>query len=69
MGEYAAFGIRYYWLVDPSSRTFELYELEDGGLYRRALGATDGVLDRVPGCEGLTMSLDELWAEVDSLEG
>jgi Uma2 family endonuclease len=67
MGEYAAFGIRYYWLVDPVARIFEIYELEENGLYRRAVGAADGKLEAIPGCIGLSMDLDELWAEVDSL--
>jgi Uma2 family endonuclease len=68
MGEYAAFGIRYYWLVDPSARVFEIYELEDSGLYRRALGAADGKVEAVPGCAGLSLNLDELWSEVALLE-
>lgn len=68
MSEYAAFGIRYYWLVDPSARVLEIYELEDGGLYRRALGAADGNIDTVPGCAGLSLNLDELWSEVALLE-
>jgi Uma2 family endonuclease len=68
MTEYASFGIRYYWLVDPSARVFEIYELESGGLYRRALGAADGTVDAVPGCAGLSLNLDELWSEVALLE-
>jgi Uma2 family endonuclease len=68
MAEYAAFGIRYYWLVDPSARVFEIYELEDSGLYRRALGAADGKVEAVPGCAGLSLNLDELWSEVALLE-
>ncbi len=68
MTEYAAFGIRYYWLVDPSARVFEIYELESGGLYRRALGAADGTVEAVPGCAGLSLNLDELWSEIALLE-
>jgi Uma2 family endonuclease len=68
MTEYAAFGIRYYWLVDPSARVFEIYELESGGLYRRALGAADGTVEAVPGCTGLSLNLDELWSEIALLE-
>jgi Uma2 family endonuclease len=68
MNEYAAFGIRYYWLVDPASRVLEIYELEGNGLYQRAVGASAGKLTRVPGCDGLSMDLDELWSELDLLE-
>lgn len=65
--EYAEFGVRWYWLVDPELRTIEIYELLDGA-YRRVLGAADGVVD-VPSCEGLSLDLDALWREVDALEG
>jgi Uma2 family endonuclease len=65
--EYAAFGVRWYWLVDLQLRTLEVYELGEKGLYTRALGATDGPV-AIPGCEGLTLDLDALWGEVDRLE-
>ena len=68
MGDYAAFGIRFYWLIDPVARLLEIYELEDGGLYRRAVGADGGKVETVPGCPGLVLDLDELWAELDTLE-
>lgn len=67
LGEYAAFGVRFYWLLDPEARTFEIYELGASGRYERALGATDGELASVPGCEGLVVDLDGLWAELDRL--
>jgi Uma2 family endonuclease len=67
MSEYAAFGIRYYWLVDPAARVVEIYELDSNGLYRRAVGAADGKIEAVPGCLGLSIDMDELWADVDSL--
>jgi Uma2 family endonuclease len=65
--EYAAFGVRWYWLMDPRTRTFEIYELGADGRYVVALEAVDGRVDAVPGCEGLTLDLDALWAELDRL--
>jgi Uma2 family endonuclease len=66
--EYAAFGVRWYWLVDPQLRSLEVLELGSDGRYVHALAAAEGVLvQRVPGCEGLTLNLAELWAEIDQL--
>ena len=65
--EYAAFGIRYYWLVDPELRTVEVLELGGDGRYVHALGAASGTIDPVPGCEGLVLDLDELWETIDRL--
>lgn len=66
--DYAGFGIRFYWIVDPEQQTFEIFELGTDGRYVRALGATAGTLTTVPGCEGLAMDLDELWREGDKLD-
>ena len=65
--DYAAFGVRYYWIVDPAVRTLEIYELGGDGRYVRALGASDGTLDAIPGCAALMLDLDALWAEIDRL--
>ncbi len=65
--DYAAFGVRYYWIVDPEQQTFEIFELGRDGRYVRALGATGGTLTAVPGCESLTLALDELWREAEKL--
>ncbi len=65
--EYAAFGVRYYWLLDPTLRTLEIYELNAEGRYVVALGAEAGKLENVPGCQGLRLDLDSLWAEIDGL--
>ncbi|WP_437710476.1 Uma2 family endonuclease [Sorangium sp. So ce448] len=64
--EYAAFGVRWYWIVDPQLRSIEVLELGADGRYTHALDATDGSID-VPGCEGLRLELDALWGEVEQL--
>jgi Uma2 family endonuclease len=66
--EYAAFGVRSYWIVDPAQRSFELFELGADGRYVKALGAANGVIETVPGCKGLTVDLDALWEEASRLE-
>jgi Uma2 family endonuclease len=66
--DYALFGIHWYWLLDPEARTLEILELGPDGRYVRALGASAGVVSPVPGCEGLALDLDALWAEIDELE-
>lgn len=62
--EYAAFGVRFYWLIDPDDRTFEIFELQAGAHYLRVRAASEGSID-VPGCEGLRLDLDALWAYVE----
>lgn len=68
VAEYASFGIRQYWIVDPTLRSVEFFELGSDESYRYALGATAGIVESVPGCEGLVLDLDLLWAEIDRLE-
>lgn len=67
MDEYAAFGVRYYWIVDPELRSLEVFELTAERAYLHRLGAGEGAVERVPGCDGLRLDLDELWAECDRL--
>jgi Uma2 family endonuclease len=66
--DYAAFGVRYHWVVDPDFRSFEVWELNADARYVRAATGIAGKVERVPGCEGLSLNLDELWREVDRLE-
>lgn len=65
--DYAAFGVRYYWIVDPEQQTFETFELGGDGRYVRPLGATGGTLEAIPGCASLTLDLDALWREAEKL--
>lgn len=72
--EYAAFGVRFCWLLDPSNRSLEILELRADGRYARALAAEGGRLENVPGCPGLALDLDALWkrltdAGVDESKG
>ena len=66
--EYAAFGVRWYWSVDPELRTFEILELEPSGRYAHAVSMAEGTITDVPGCDALVIDLDALWAEADQLE-
>ncbi len=65
--EYAAFGIRYYWIVDPELCSIEILELGADGRYVHAVGVTSGVIDPVPGCGDQVLDVDELWATVERL--
>jgi Uma2 family endonuclease len=67
MDDYAAFGIRFYWLLDPALGSLEIFELGRDRRYTKVLAATSGVLDAITGCPGLVLNLDELWAELHRL--
>jgi Uma2 family endonuclease len=67
MDEYAAFGVMWYWIIDPSLQSFEIFELT-AGRYARAARVTEGRLDTVPGCAGLQLDLDDLWSEIAQLD-
>ncbi|HZN95914.1 MAG TPA: Uma2 family endonuclease [Myxococcales bacterium] len=64
--DYARFGVRYYWLVDPELRTFEVLEHGSDGRYVHATAEEAGVVSPL-GCEGLAVDLSALWSEVDRL--
>ena len=55
-------------MVDPQARSFEIFELGADGRYAHALGATEGTVLEVPGCPGLRLAIDALWAIVERLE-
>lgn len=65
--EYAAFGVRWLWLVDPEARGVEILEHDGREGYAERVTAGGGMVD-VPGCGGLTIDLDALWRKTDELE-
>jgi Uma2 family endonuclease len=68
MGEYAHFGIHFYWLLDPQPRSLEVFERDARGAYARRVLVTRGTLENIPGCPGLRLNLDAMWAKIDLLE-
>lgn len=60
--EYAAFGVSWYWLVDPEPLRLEIHRLGDDGSYALAATLSAGSHHDVPGCPGLVLDLDELHA-------
>lgn len=67
MSDYARFGVPYYWLVDPTLQAFEVFERTPSGHYQKLVGVTSGRIDPVPGCVGLVLDVDALWAELARL--
>jgi Uma2 family endonuclease len=65
--DYAAFRVRYYWIVDPQLRSLEILQLGSHGRYEHLLGAAEGQV-AVPGCDGFVLDLDAVWAEVERFE-
>jgi Uma2 family endonuclease len=64
--DYAAFGVRWYWLIDPASRTLDVLELGIDGRYIHRLAEAEGSVT-IPGCVDFTLDLDALWAELARL--
>ena len=62
--DYASFGVRQYWIVDPELRTLEVLARGDDGRFVEVLAASTGK-HLVSGCDGLELDLDALWAELD----
>lgn len=54
-------------LPAPALGSVEIFELESGR-FARAAAATSGTLAEVPGCPGLALDLDQLWAELARLD-
>lgn len=67
MAEYAAFGVPFYWLLDPALGSFEVFQRNADGNYVKVVGATSGRVEPVPGCPGLAVDLDALWADLARL--
>jgi hypothetical protein len=55
------------WSRHRTPTSVEGWELGPDGRYVRACSATEGAVQHVPGCDGLVVDLDALWAEVDRL--
>lgn len=68
MTEYENLGVKWYWLLDPALGTLEIFELGGGGMYVRVVAASAGQVVNVPGCAGLVVDLDDLWAELARLD-
>lgn len=64
LNDYAAFRVRWYWLIDTEARSIEILKLGEDGRYVHAVDASAGTID-VPGCDDLTLDLDALWRELD----
>ncbi len=66
LGEYAAFGVPFYWMLNPDARILEILELNAQGRYTIVVTAMSGKV-AVPGCDELVLDLDQLWSEADRL--
>jgi Uma2 family endonuclease len=67
VADYAVFGVRYYWIIDPQLRSLEILGRSPQGRYEHLLGATEGKVD-IPGSDGFVLDLDAVWAEIERFE-
>lgn len=67
VAEYASFGVRFYWIVDPQLRSLEILARGPQGRYEHLLGASEGKVE-IPGSDGFVLDLDAIWAEIDRFE-
>jgi Uma2 family endonuclease len=67
VADYAAFGVRYYWIVDPQLRSLEILVQGPQGRYEHLLGATEGAIE-IPGSDGFVLDLDAVWGEIERFE-
>lgn len=67
LADYAAFGAKQYWLVDPHVRTLEIWRLDAKRRYARLAAVASGKLRRIPRLPGFVLDVDALWHEVDRL--
>lgn len=58
---YARFGVRHYWLVDPATRSVEMFELAGGGYVRSGTFANDDYAGTSL-FPGLEIDLARVWA-------
>ena len=65
--EYGAFGVRWYWIIEPDAESLEILELGPEGRYTHVFSVLGGVHREIPGCPGLVLDLDALWSEVARL--
>lgn len=68
LADYAAMGVKQYWLVDPKVRTFEIFQLGSRQRYTLVATASSGKMRRIPSLPGLVIDIDDLWSEVERYE-
>jgi Uma2 family endonuclease len=64
--DYAAFGVHWYWLINPTRRALEIIELRSDHEHLLVLAASKGSVT-IHGCVDFTFDLDALWVELARL--
>jgi hypothetical protein len=54
--------------VDPALGAFEIFRAHARWHYQKLVGVTSGSIEFVPGCPGLVIDVDALWAELARLD-